>query len=116
MAVFEVPTADEFEDRVVRSTEPTVVLFWAGWCGFCRAFRPLFDAKVAEYDARFAVTRLDDDDNPLWERYRVDVVPSLALFRGGQLVLRKDGKLMRGLTEADLVAFLREALPPSPAA
>lgn len=111
MAAFEVGTAQEFEDSVLRAREPTVVLFWAGWCGFCRAFRPAFDATVAKYDARFAIARLDDYDNPLWERYAVNVVPSLAFFRDGELVTRKDGRLMRGLSAADLEAFLREVLP-----
>lgn len=116
MAVLEVPTAEAFEEGVLRAGEPTVVLFWAGWCGFCRAFRPKFDATIAKYGARFAVVRLDDYDNPLWERYGVNVVPSLAFFRDGQIVMRKDGKLMKGLTEAELVAFLHETLPASPAA
>jgi len=111
MPVMEVPTAEAFEEHVLRSGEPTVVLFWAGWCPFCRAFRPLFDAAIREHDAQFALVRLDEYSNPLWDTYRVDVVPSLAFFRGGALVARKDGTLGRGLSKADLETFLDEVRP-----
>ena len=109
MAEFEVGSAEEFERGVLRAPEPTVVMFWAAWCPFCRSFRPAFDARASQSRARFAVVRLDDEDNPLWDAYRVDVVPTLAYFRGGELVARKDGKLGRGLGEPELAAFLREA-------
>lgn len=106
MRAMEVRTPAEFEQTVLRAREPTVVLFWAAWCPFCQAFRPVFDAAVRNHDARFAVVDLDDQDNPLWDAYRVNVVPSLAFFRNGALVARKDGRLMRGLSKDDLDAFL----------
>jgi thioredoxin 1 len=113
MAVLEVATPEAFEREVLRAPEPTVVMFWAGWCPFCQAFKPLFDARTAKNEGRFAVVRLDDADSPLWERYDVAVVPSLAFFRDGTLVARRDGRLMRGLTDAELDAFLRQVLPAS---
>lgn len=108
MAAFEVANVEAFDREVLRAPEPTVVMFWAGWCPFCRRFRPAFDATAAKSDGRFAVVRLDDEANPLWDTYRVDVVPSLAYFRGGALVARKDGTLGRGLSEPDLAAFLHQ--------
>lgn len=106
MGPIEVRTPEEFERDVLRAPEPTVVLFWAEWCPYCQAFRPLFDARVAKNAGRFAVVHLDDDANPLWDRYQVGVVPSLALFWGGTLVARKDGRVMVGLSLEDLDAFL----------
>ena len=108
MAEFEVPDPETFEREVLRSPEPTVVMFWAEWCPFCRRLRPAFDASAAKYDSRFAIVRLDDEDNPLWDTYGVNVVPSLAFFRGGELVARKDGRLGRGLSETELAAFLHQ--------
>ena len=111
MAAIEVHSADEFDREVLRSKESTVALFWAAWCPFCRAFKPIFDDAVRKHDARFALVRLDEYDNPLWDTYRVNVVPSLAFFRGGELVARKDGRLMRGLSQEELSTFLDEVLP-----
>src|SRR3989304_1513401 len=109
MAEFEVGSAEEFERDVLGGPEPTAGMFWAAGCPFCRSFRPAFDARASQSGTRFAVVRLDDEDNPLWDAYRVDVVPTLAYFRGGELVARKDGKLGRGLSGPELAAFLREA-------
>src|SRR3990170_4314108 len=106
MGPIEVRTPEAFERDVLRAPEPTVVLFWAGWCPFSQAFRPLFDARAAGNQGRFAVVHLDDNANPLWDRYQVGVVPSLALFRGGAIVARRDGRLMRGLSLEEFDEFL----------
>ena len=109
MAAFDVPTPERFEREVLAAKEPTVVLFWAPWCPFCAEFRPVFERYAASRDGRFAVVHLDREDNPLWNRYQVDVVPTLAVFRGGWLVARRDGRLFEGLSERELIDFLREA-------
>ena len=106
MAEIEVHTAEDFERDVLAAEGSTVVAFWASWCPFCRAFRPHFDAAAATSAGRFAVVRLDDYDNPLWDRYGVNVVPTLAFFRGGELRSRRDGTLGKGLSQEELAAFL----------
>ena len=111
MAVLEVRTPEAFERDVLRAPEPTVVMFWASWCPCCQAFRPLFDARAPKNAGRFAVVHLDDNASPLWDRYHVGVVPSLALFRNGAIAARKDGRLMRGLSLEELDAFLGEVSP-----
>jgi thioredoxin 1 len=113
MAVLEVADAESFEREVLRSDGPTVVAFWAEWCPFCRRFRPLFEKASSERGGRFAFVRLDENDNPLWERYAVAVVPSVAVFRGGAVAARKDGVLGRGISAEVLAAFLDQALPAS---
>lgn len=110
MALLEVTVPEGFDDAVLRAKEPTVVLFWASWCPFCLAFRPAFTERAARSDARFAIVSLDDYENPLWDTYRVEVVPTLAYFQDGELTARRDGVLMRGLAPADLTAFLDEVL------
>lgn len=111
MTEFEVATPEAFDRDVLKAEEPTVVMFWAGWCPFCRRFKPVFDAYAAKRDGRFAIVRVDDEDNPLWEKYHVDVVPSIAFFQAGKLVARKDGHLGRGLSEPEFAGFLEQVLP-----
>src|SRR2546425_12421823 len=82
-----------FQESVVQAAEPTVVMFWATWCPFCRRFKQEFEKLAAPRPWRFAAVYLDDEDNPLWEDYAVDVVPTLALFRGGEGVRRPGGLL-----------------------
>src|SRR5574342_923948 len=106
MPEIEVADADAFRRDVLEAPGPTVVVFWAAWCPFCRSFRRLFDETAARSAGRFAVVRLDDEESPLWDEYRVNVVPSLAYFRDGGLIARRDGRLGRGLAADELSAFL----------
>jgi thioredoxin 1 len=107
--VLDVDTADAFREEVLAASEPTVVLFWATWCPFCLRFKPIFDEAARGSDLRFAAVYLDDVDNPLWDTYDVEVVPTLALFAQGALRFRRDGRLMHGLSEGDMGAFLAAA-------
>src|SRR2546425_2410176 len=86
--MLQVKNPDAFQESVVQAAEPTVVMFWATWCPFCRRFKQEFEKLAAARPWRFAAVYLDDEDNPLWEDYAVDVVPTLALFRGGEVVDR----------------------------
>src|SRR3977135_4544837 len=86
-----------FQENVVQATKPTVVMFWATWCPFSRRFNAEFEKLAASRPWRFAAVYLDDEANPLWEEYAVEVVPTLALFRDGKLVDRLDGVLGHGI-------------------
>ncbi len=103
--VLEVKDAKAFRAQVLESQEPTVALFWATWCPFCRRYKPEFDKLAAQHAWRFASVYLDDESNPLWDDYDVEVVPTLALFRGGKLVDRQDGILGYGLDKKATQAF-----------
>ena len=88
----------------------TAVLFHATWCPFCRAFRPSFEAAVADMPGVVAAEAiLDDEDDPMWLDWSVDVVPTVVLFQDGHVAARLDGEEGLGLIEADLrVALARE--------
>lgn len=116
MAVIDVDSPGAFERDVLHAEGPTVVLFWASWCPFCQVFRPAFERSAAKATARFAIVWLDDDSNPLWDTYDVRVVPTLALFRDGDVAARLDGRRMIGLSEAQLASFLGDVLPAAKAA
>ena len=66
---------DAFQTTVLEASEPTVVMFWATWCPFCRRFRKDFEELAASRPWRFAAVSLDDYDDPLWDDFAVDVVP-----------------------------------------
>jgi thioredoxin 1 len=79
-----------------------VALFHSTWCPFCRAFAPVFRrlAPGAGYEPLEVV--VDDDDDPLWARYGLDVVPTVIFFDDGTITQRLDGRAGVGLEEATL--------------
>jgi len=109
--MLQVKNPDAFQESVVQAAEPTVVMFWATWCPFCRRFKQEFEKLAASRPWRFAAVYLDDEDNPLWEDYAVDVVPTLALFRDGKVVERLDGILGYGIDQKMVDEFVRRLQP-----
>ncbi len=85
------------------------VCFLADWCPFCTEFLRRFEKLDGAGDLHVAVADVTDLESPLWERFRIDVVPTLVAFRNGKAIWRKDGVHMVGLREADL-RELRTAL------
>ncbi len=109
--MLEVRDSEAFQKTVVQASEPTVVMFWATWCPFCRRFKREFDQLASSRPWRFAAVYLDDEDNPLWDDYAVNVVPTLALFRDGKVVDRLDGILGYGIDRKMVDTFVRGLRP-----
>jgi len=82
----------------------TAVLFIMSICPFCRSFGPIFEqfAKNHAKDFDFLTVVLDDQGNPLWEEYDINVVPTVIIFHGGSAILRLDGRPGEGLSSKDL--------------
>lgn len=99
---------EPFRQAVAESEEPVLALFVATWCGFCRAYQPRFREAETPGVRRVEVD-LSDDLNPLWEEYDIQVVPTLILFRDGEVADRADGRLGRGLQGAALDRLLDQA-------
>ena len=80
-------TDGTFESDVLKAATPVLVDFWAEWCGPCRAMGPAIDALAADYDGKVAVGKLNVDENPdVTMRYMVRGIPTVMLFKGGQIV------------------------------
>jgi thioredoxin 1 len=76
-----------FEADVLKSSAPVVVDFWAEWCGPCRALGPSIDALAGDYAGKVSVGKLNVDDNPsITMKYMVRGIPTVILFKGGQIV------------------------------
>jgi thioredoxin-like negative regulator of GroEL len=89
-------------------THPKVIaLFYASWCPFCRSFISIFN-KHAQKPSQETFIRvlIDDDENPMWETFSLEAVPSIILFENGKITRRLDCELGAGLNEKQLIKFL----------
>ncbi len=97
----------DFDKVVLQSEVPALVDFWAVWCGPCKAIAPLVDEMAGQFDGRLVVCKVDVDNAPqIAMNYGVRSIPTLLLFKGGQVVGQRVGALSRD----KLQAFVEEAL------
>lgn len=80
-------TDGNFDDEVLKSTEPVLVDFWAPWCGPCQMMGPIVDEVAEEMKGKAKVGKLDVDENPTKaSEYSIMSIPSLKIFKGGKVV------------------------------
>ena len=85
-------TDGNFDSDVLKASTPVLVDFWAEWCGPCRAMEPSITQLATDYIGKIAVGKLNVDDNPSTTmRYMVRGIPTVMLFKGGQIVERVVG-------------------------
>jgi thioredoxin 1 len=89
-----------FDQEVLEADTPVLVDFTATWCGPCRQIAPLIDQIADEYDGRVKVTKLDIDDSPATaQKFGIRGVPTLYVFKGGQVVAQQVGAVPKAVMQ-----------------
>ncbi len=84
-AILEITDAN-FDQTVLKSDRPVIIDFWAAWCGPCRALAPIVDEVAKQYGGKVVVGKMDVDKNTATpQRYGVRGIPTLLVFKGGQV-------------------------------
>lgn len=93
----------QFDEAVIKASGPILVDYWAEWCGPCKMIAPVLDAIAAEYAGKLKVVKLNIDDNPQTpQHYGVRGIPTLMLFKDGEVEATKVG----ALSKAELAKFI----------
>jgi len=96
-----------FETEVLKSDVPVLIDYWAEWCGPCKMIAPILDEVADEFKDRVKVMKLNIDENAQTPRkYNVRGIPTLMLFKGGDVAAQKVG----ALSKSQLAAFLEANL------
>jgi thioredoxin 1 len=92
-----------FDGDVIKSDKPVLVDFWAEWCGPCKGIAPILDEASKDYDGRLQIAKMNVDENrDVPAKFGIRGIPTLMLFKGGELAATKVG----ALSKAQLTAFL----------
>lgn len=87
-------TDDNFEEEVLQSNTPVLVDYWAEWCGPCKMIEPILNEIADEYQGKLKIAKLNIDDNPSTPpKYGIRGIPTLMIFKGGDVEATKVGAL-----------------------
>lgn len=101
-----IATESNFKDEVLQSAQPVLVDFWAEWCGPCKMIAPVLDELATEYGGKVKIAKVNIDENQnLAAQYRVTAIPTLLVFKGGQVMEQMVG----AKSKRDLKASLDKA-------
>jgi thiol-disulfide isomerase/thioredoxin len=93
-------------DKLLSSGQKTVAMFYADWCPFCKRFKPVFESVKSKY--KKIQLKLNEDENPMWDKFAISAVPTVIAFEGNKIVARKDGRMGIGLEKSDIDSLLQE--------
>ncbi len=93
----------DFEQEILKSDLPAMVDFWAAWCGPCRAIAPVVEELARDYQGKVKVAKMNVDENARTPaQYGIRAIPTLIIFKGGQVVEQITGAVSRSIIESAL--------------
>ena len=96
-------TDETFEEEVIQSNIPVLVDYWAEWCGPCKMIAPILDSLTDVYSGKLKIAKLNIDDNQKTpQKYGVRGIPTLMIFKNGNVEATKVG----ALSKSQLTAFI----------
>ncbi len=102
-ALIQAVSDGEFDQKVLQAGHPVLVDFWAEWCGPCKMIAPILDEVAGEYEGRVKIMKMNVDENSNTPaKYGIRGIPTLILFKDGDVLATKVG----ALTKSQLNAFL----------
>lgn len=100
-------TDDSFEQEVLKSEQPVLVDYWAEWCGPCKMIAPILDEVAGAYQGKLQIAKMNVDENrEIPAKFGIRGIPTLMLFKNGQLAATKVG----AMSKAQLTAFIDQQL------
>ena len=96
-------TDANFEQDVLKSTTPVLIDYWAEWCGPCRMIAPILEEIAGQYEGRLNIMKVNVDENrSVPAKYGIRGIPTLMLFKGGDVAATKVG----ALSKSQLISFI----------
>ena len=98
-------TTDTFKAAIAGATTPVLVDFWAPWCGPCKAIAPILEELAGEFAGKLTIAKVNVDDNDsIAAEYGIKAIPTMLLFKGGQLVEPFVGMMPKATLKEKLTA------------